>query len=277
MKRLLIALVLLVSASPIAGLVAPAAADVDTTRPVLNLPAQARFVWGSQIGETAYSIDNEPLQTDDIQMGTSWTASDASGICGSSWRAVYAGAEPGPWSAWTSVTQMTQTATDYNDQEGGGSFKILGYDVRVRDCLHNITRKFVSFAPAVYQEDGSSYGYGGVTTSYGDTWKLSKCQCWSAHATRYSTAPGARFSFTLDHGGPVGLVMEKAPNRGRIQVLVDGVPRATPDTYSATSEHRSVVWIGTLRSSRSHTITVVNLATPGRPRVNVDALLADTF
>ncbi len=277
MKRFLIALVLLVSASPIAGLVAPAAAAGDTTPPVLNLPAEATYVWGSQIGETNYSPDNEPQQTDDILMRVSWTASDVSGLCGSSWRPVFAGAEPGPWSAWTPATSMTQTATDYSDQEGGGSFKILGYDVRVRDCLHNITRKFVSFNPAVFQEDGSSYGYGGVSTSYGAAWKLSKCLCWSAHATRYSTAPGATFNFTLSHGGPVGLVMEKAPNRGRIQVLVDGVLRATPDTFALTPQHRRVVWVGTLQSGRSHTITVVNQATPGRPRVNVDALLADPF
>jgi hypothetical protein len=277
LKRFLTALVLLVSASPLAGLVAPAAAAGDTTPPVLNLPAEATYVWGSEIGETNYSVDNEPLETDDIAMRASWTATDPSGICGSSWRAVYAGQEPGPWTPWTSALTMTQKATDYSDQEGGGSFKILGYDVRVRDCLHNITRKFVSFNPAVFQEDGSSYGYGGVTTSYGAAWKLAKCLCWSAHATRYSTTRGARFNFTIDHGGPVGLVMEKAPNRGRIQVLVDGILRGSTDTFALTPQHRSVVWVGTLRSGRSHTVTVVNQATPGRPRVNVDALLADPF
>jgi hypothetical protein len=274
MKRALIVLVSLASVGPIAGLVAPAAAAGDTTPPILNLPAQATFVLGSQIGETEFSTDNEPLSTPGIQMEAKWTASDPSGICGSSWRAEYAGQAPGPWTAWTSATSMRQVATDYDDQEGGGSFKILGYDVRVRDCHHNITRGFVSFEPAVFQEDGSSYGYGGVTTSYTGTWRISHCLCWSAHATRYSTTEGATATFTFDHAGPVGLVMEKAPNRGRIQVLVDGVLRASPDTYSATPTHRSVVWIGTLRGSGTHTVTVVNLATSGRPRVDVDAMLA---
>jgi hypothetical protein len=277
MKHALIVLASLVSAAPLAGLVAPSAASAsgDTTPPVLNLPAQATFVSGSQIGETALSIDNEPLSTDGIQMEAKWTASDASGICGSSWRAEYAGQDPSPWTAWSSATQMTQSVTDYDDQEGGGSFKVVGYDVRVRDCHQNITRKFVSFEPAVYQEDGSSYGYGGVTTSYTGTWGVSHCLCFSAHTTRYSTADGATARFTFDHAGPVGLVMEKAPNRGRIQILVDGVLRASPDTYAATPEHRSVVWIGTLQGAGSHTVTVVNQATPGRPRVDVDAMLAD--
>lgn len=240
---------------------------------MLNLPARATFVSGTAIGETDFSIDNQPLSTGGIQMQAKWTASDASGICGSSWRKVYAGQEPGPWTAWTSATGMKQFASDYSDQEGGGSFKVDGYDVRVRDCHHNITRGFVSFYPEVFQEDGWSYGYGGVTTSRTGTWGLSKCSCWSAHTTRHSAAKGAKFKFTFDHAGPVGLVMEKAPNRGRIQILVDGVRRASPDTYSAKPKHRSVVWISTLRGSGSHTVTVVNLATAGRPRVDVDAML----
>jgi hypothetical protein len=275
MKRALIVMATLVSGCTTAGLVTPtvASAAVDTTPPVLNLPTKATFVSGTTIGETEFSTDNEPLATYGIVMQAKWTASDASGICGSSWRKVYAGQEPGPWTAWTSAMQMKQSATDYADQEGGGVFKVDGYDVRVRDCRNHITRKFVSFYPAVFQEDGSSYGYGGVTTSYTGTWRLSRCTCWSGHTTRKSFTKGATATFTFDQAGPVGLVMEKAPDRGRIRILVDGVLRASPDTYSATRKHRSVVWIGTLRGSGSHTVTVKNLATAGRPRVDVDAML----
>ena len=73
-------------------------------------------------------------------------------------------------------------------------------------------------------------------------------------------------------GGPVALVMEKASNRGQAKILVDGVLRTTIDTYAATPRHRSVVWAARLTRVR-HTVSVVNVGTPGRPRIDVDAVM----
>lgn len=190
-------------------------------------------------------------------------------------RGVEAGFEPDPWSDWTSQTSVARTVTDYDSQQGGGSFKFEGYDVRVRDCADNVTQKFVSFRPGVFQEGGRSYGYFGVTSSYTGTWGVSTCTCWSGGSARRTSAKGARANFTFDYTGPhpVALVMEKAPNRGRAQIYVDGVLRATIDTYSATVKHRSVVWIGTLKTAGRHTVSVVNMATPGRSRIDVDAVM----
>ena len=75
---------------------------------------------------------------------------------------------------------------------------------------------------------------------------------------------GARF--------PVALVMERAPDRGKARVLVDGVRVATIDTRAASKIHRSVVWTGTLQGAQ--TLSVVNLATSGRPRIDVDAVMS---
>ncbi len=249
-----------------------AGAAVDKTKPALTLPAATRFVSGTTIGAMARDADGYPRETRDIRMSVQWTASDASGICGSSYRRVYAGDDPDPWSSWSSSMSLSYDSTDYDDQEGGGSFHLDGYDVRVRDCAQNITTRFVGNRPVVYQENGTSYGYATLARSYTGTWGASTCTCWSGGRDRWTDAAGARVNFVFPDGGPVALVMERAANRGKAKILVDGVLRTTIDTYAATATHRSVVWAGTLTRAR-HTVSVVNSATPGRSRIDVDAVM----
>jgi hypothetical protein len=249
-------------------------AAVDKTKPTLTLPARAGFVSGTTIGAMEPDEDGNVFETTGIRMNVRWTAQDASGICGSSYRRVYAGMEPDPWSAWAYSMSLTFDSTDYEDQQGGGTGKVEGYDVRVRDCAQNIRAGFVSSLPVVYQENGASYGYGTLATSYTGFWGTSTCTCWSGGFDRRTVAAGARANFVFPSGGPVALVMEKAPNRGKAKVLVDGVLRRTIDTHAATPTHRSVVWVATLSRAR-HTVSVVNVATPGRPRIDVDAVMAN--
>lgn len=71
---------------------------------------------------------------------------------------------------------------------------------------------------------------------------------------------------------PVALVMEKARGRGRAQVLVDGRLVATIDTLASAPVHRSVIWAGNVPAG-VHTVSVVNPATSGRPRIDVDAFM----
>lgn len=248
-------------------------AAADTTPPTLVLRAASGFVSGTAIGPMARDGDGYLQETGQLQMKIAWTASDASGICGSSYRKVYAGADPDPWSPWSSSRSLTYVTDDYSDQQGGGSFNVDGYDVRVRDCAKHITVRNFSNHPAVFQEDGSSFEYGGgLTVNYRGVWGTSTCTCWSGGKDRKTTAAGARADFTFEYGGPVAVVMEKAPNRGRAKVLVDGVLRATVNTYASHAEHRSVVWTGTL-SGAGQTVSVVNSATRGRPRIDVDAVM----
>ncbi|HVQ88200.1 MAG TPA: hypothetical protein VMT88_08460 [Actinomycetes bacterium] len=250
-----------------------ASAGGDTTGPTLALARYANFVARSTIGPMAPE-GGSPTETRDIQMMVSWSASDPSNICGSRTRSEYNGGT-GAWSSWGILTGVVYPTTDYDDQVGGGSTKFLGIDVQVRDCLENRTTKFSRFQPEVFQENGESYGYGTLASAYSGTWNTSTCQCWSGGTTRKTTARGATAKFTFDFSGgkhPVALVMERAPDRGKAQILVDGVFQETIDTYAASPKHRSVVWVGKLPSG-VHSVTVVNLATTGRPRIDVDAVL----
>jgi len=275
-SRARLATVVTVSAALVGGIPSMVSAAGDLTPPTLSLPANASFVVGTAIGPMAPDPDTgTPLATDGITMRARWSASDASGICGYSLQSVFADPAEPTWSAWSAQTSVTATTTDYDSQAGGGAGKWMGYNVRARDCAGNITQKFVAFRPAVYQEDGRSYGYGTLGTSYSGAWAVTTCVCWSGGTARKTIQYGARAQFLLDYTErrhPIGLVMEKAPGRGRAQVKLDGVVVATVDTYAATATHRSVVWTGSVTSG-PHTLTVVNLATTGRARIDVDAVL----
>ncbi len=54
-------------------------------------------------------------------------------------------------------------------------------------------------------------------------------------------------------------------------MYVDGVLRKTVDTHATTTRHRVVVWQGLFRSGQ-HTLRVVNRATAGHPRIDLDTL-----
>lgn len=262
-----------------------ASAAHDTTPPALNLPVRGTFVPLSTISATGtYPYDGSPLETQ-IKMRVQWTATDASGLCG--FRTRYVLDEDYPedadWvaqtsSAWSSNKSLTAGVSDYDDQEGGGMDKLWGFEVSARDCADNITTKFVRFAPIVFQEDGQSYQYGTLNVSTTGAWSSTTCSCWSGTKALKTTAKGARINFVLplaDDGSgttvPVALAMERAPDRGKADVLIDGARVATIDTYASTKIHRSLVWVGRVPLG-THTVSVVNQATSGRARIDVDAL-----
>src|SRR4051812_26007611 len=114
LRRLLLATV---AASTLALVVAgapPAGAVVDTTPPTLLLPAFAAFVTGSQITDTSYGEDRFEAYYPgtEMQRRVSWTATDASGICGYDVYAVLAGDDPYPLVTGSTATTYVGTATD---------------------------------------------------------------------------------------------------------------------------------------------------------------------
>ncbi|HET6561913.1 MAG TPA: hypothetical protein VFG72_08560 [Marmoricola sp.] len=212
-------------------------------------------------------------------MRTQWTGRDTSGICGYSTARHHDEYYPDevPWSPWSNAESITLGVSDYDDQEGGGMDKLWGLEVRARDCAGNVAQKFVAFAPIVFQQDGRSYSYGDLEVSTNGTWRTSRCACWAAGTALSTSAKGARYNIDVPLRGdavgttPVALVMERAPDRGKARVLVDGVRVATIDTRAPRKVHRSIVWVGRLNPG-AHTLSVVNVGTKGRSRIDVDAL-----
>ena len=79
--------------------------------------------------------------------------------------------------------------------------------------------------------------------------------------------PGTAHSF--------GLVVTKGPAFGSAAVYLDGQPAATIDCHAATLGKRKIAFV--LSPDRAgfdggHELTIVNLATPGHPRLEIDAM-----
>jgi alpha-tubulin suppressor-like RCC1 family protein len=191
-----------------------------------------------------------------------------------------AGGESGPYYSQTlSGTSTTLTAWVLDDVCGGGGSDAEFFAFN-RAGLY--TADFAGYWHAsvlgVIQDDGFRDGvYEDVPPLiYKGTWSTSACNCFSGGTTQRTTqsAASVELSVPASYGGThgLGLLMAKAPDRGKAAIFVDNVKVATIDTYSATKVNRTVVWRQTLASG-SHTIRVVNLATPGRTRIDVDAFV----
>jgi len=190
---------------------------------------------------------------------------------------VYTGMAPEKVVSMSTETTYSDLTTDYDDQQGGGTFKVLSWKVVAHDCAGNTASASSRVLPVVTQENNTTYGYKGVQITYAGTWKSAICACWSGGRDRSTVEAGAQATITRTWAAAdrVALVMETAPDRGAFELLVDGVHRADVDTYSATRVHRDVVWAGRL-SAGVHTITLVNAATAGHPRIDLDAVLSNS-
>lgn len=91
----------------------------------------------------------------------------------------------------------------------------------------------------------------------------------SSHTT---TTSGASVSFQAYKA--VAWVTTTGPDRGSAKIYVDGTYLKTVSTYSAVKHYRRVVWAKTWGPMFPvHTITIVNSATSGHPRIDFDANL----
>jgi hypothetical protein len=83
---------------------------------------------------------------------------------------------------------------------------------------------------------------------------------------------GSTASYTFT-GRSIAWVSLKASNRGKANVYVNGVLKATIDLYSATTTKQLVVWSANYSTSATRTVTIKVLGTSGRPRVDVDGFI----
>ena len=234
-----------------------ALAAADTTPPSLVVEAYPRYRLGSQI-ETEYS---EPYWF--AQFRLQWKVSDSSGICSQTvlWYG-YDQAEDGTPYSVAANARAFDFQTDLPNTDRGPDW----FAVRATDCAGNTATGGIAKTKFGLREDNDP-----AITYYG-TWSASNFTGFSGGTTHYSTKAGDSFTTTFTGDGPVALVMEKAPNRGSADVYVDGVFRKTINTNASKTKHRVVVWQAIYKSG-THTLRVVNRATAGHPRIDLDAVL----
>ncbi len=103
------------------------------------------------------------------------------------------------------------------------------------------------------------------------TWTRVESSVYFGGAARYATSNGATATFTFTGKG-IGWIARKGPNRGKAEILVNGVKVATIDLYAASYQNQRIVWATSWSTAVSRTITIRVLGTSGRPRVDLDAL-----
>lgn len=256
----------------------------DRTAPSLAVDGHLSFVVGGQLDAVTATADDHcdaKIYHFSIPARFGWRTSDGRGGSGgvTSTVTIAIGDEPvvqGP----SATTTYTWSAWDmpYPPCGGGGGVMVNpGFTVTATDAAGQRT----SVGPVRFgvvrtvQEDGSSASGGfPVTVRRSGRWSAPSCDCSDAGRTWATSARGASVRYTVSTaaGQHLGLVMATGPDRGAVRVAVDGARPATVDTRASSARDRVVVADLTLGAGK-HTVTVTNLATRGRPRVDVDALL----
>jgi uncharacterized repeat protein (TIGR02543 family) len=134
-----------------------------------------------------------------------------------------------------------------------------------------------TFTPASNQSVHASFTasatvYQETSASYTGTWKTSNCGCFSGGHTLFSTTSGNTATFTFT-GNLIQFVSEKAPNRGSFKIYLDGKYQTTVSNHNATNQNAVIVWQKGFTTAGTHRLKIVNLATSGHPRIDVDAFV----
>jgi len=195
----------------------------------------------------------------------------------------YGYSEPGPWTHYAQSTRpvIQYDRDNYNADCGGGVHNNRGVIVRVTDNQRNV---------AVLEElarfhftrwDNTTAGdrlFGSF--SFGTAWAPYSCAACDNGSTIYTKTTGAAAVYQLgatwtDYGataGHLGLVMTRGPGHGAVRIYLDGLYKATVDTYSSTWKYRNYVYDLGIGTAGTHTVRLVNVGTTGRPRIDVQGM-----
>jgi hypothetical protein len=87
---------------------------------------------------------------------------------------------------------------------------------------------------------------------------------------RYATTAGAAATLTFTGRG-IAFVTSRGPDRGAVNVYLDGTLVARLDLHAATASARIVAWSRTWAGTGTHTLKLVVVGTAGHPRIDIDA------
>jgi hypothetical protein len=246
------------------SLIAAPAQAADTSAPSLSVPGVSSFIVG-QVTDDVFDVDGSLSFADGgAKRQYKWTASDPSGICRYSVDELYI-------EGWTNgvvdyATHATTGQYTYHASEFEHSGNLFSIRVNAFDCAGN--KRSV---------ERPIYGIS-LLKDYGPTvpsgWGRTSCTCAIGDSMLRTSTYKASLSTVVNGAGTnkhVALIMAKGPARGKASIYFDGVYVKTIDTYAATNINRVVMWDKALTGSANHTIKIVNQATAGRPRIDIDA------
>lgn len=144
--------------------------------------------------------------------------------------------------------------------------------VKVTDCAGNTAYSDVAQAEfGIHEDTHPAVTYDGPWTAV----HAARPSTFTDDTTHTTTARRASASITFPGDRPVSLVMTTGPDRGKAAVFVDGRYQGTVDAYAPEPRQRVVMWSDTFGPG-THTLRLVNRATPGRPRIDLDLVVVCT-
>lgn len=261
---------------------APAQAVHDTQPPSLSTPIKAQFAVGGQLSQFRDAEEGHAYY--DVPMRLAWSATDNVDLelNYDVWEHPL-GAEANRIGNFITETTLPVVASDYSGFFGGSALVVGNWSVQAYDDADNSVERAVYGARLLVTQDDGGQTFGSespdVSLAYRGTWASARCACYADRTVRHTKAEGAAVVITVHVPAEedlrrVALVMDRGPGHGRARVLVDGTARKTIDTERDVVAHRVVVWTGTLLPG-THKVRVVNLATPGRARIDFDAVVVN--
>ena len=217
---------------------------LDTTAPTATAPASA--------------ITAGPLLSGRGSVRLTWSgADDRSGV------ARYDVAQRRDGGAWS--TASTTTPAFVNVALAAGH--TYQFRIRAVDGAGNVGAWMTGTAFKL-----SAVSQASRAVHYHGTWATSTSTTWWGGTARASSTKGSTATYTFT-GKSIAWVGLKAATRGKAQVYVNGVLKATVDLYSATTLRQRVVWSANYATSANRTVTIKVLGTAGRPRIDIDGFL----
>ena len=219
---------------------------------------------GARLSGTAVPLRVTAVVTDDASIGVYPSGPGGSrfavSLSGGAWHAAGT-AFP---STRTTETDVTATSSVVTNVPSGGYATVRVTPVD-RAGNAGAARTSARLSVGLVQEAATAIRFSG-------SWTRQSSTGFSGGAVRFGTLATSSVTYGVT-ATSIGWVTTKGPNRGAAKVYVDGVLKATVDTYSATTTTRVIAWQQSWATAGFHTVRIVVLGTVGRPRVDLDAFV----
>ncbi len=173
----------------------------------------------------------------------------------------------GAWRPWSGFTGTARTSGTFGAEGGTVASPTKTYFIRVRarDSIGNLSPWSAFHQYVVPVDDRYSF------ITYGGAWRSASAGSAYLGTLRTTTSTGT-LRLAADTAG-FTLVGERCPTCSRLRVRVDGGAWQTVETFAtAAAPRRQLHYTGSFGAIGRHAVEVQALATPGRPRVALDAI-----
>ena len=167
--------------------------------------------------------------------------------------------------SWSKVAALGGLTLSY--LTSGSTGHRYAFRVRAIDGRGLIGGRVASndIAPRLLSQSNPAVHYAGTWTRHVSAYAI-------GGTTRRSKVKGASATLTFS-GRQVAWVGPRGHGRGKVKVYVDGVYVTTVNQWASDFSSRRVLFSRTFVSGGTHTLKLVNKATDGHPRAEIDAFI----